>query len=111
MTLQEAYIKAKNAAKDDGLTLLTACNDYRDVWGFEFMPPAYDPKDPGTWIGGGYDVIVSKKTGEIKTYNPFADGFNLYGKSKSISVKELDVRKESMVKAKKNRVPRVAVAS
>ncbi|GBU21307.1 hypothetical protein R80B4_01196 [Fibrobacteres bacterium R8-0-B4] len=89
MTLQEAYLKAKNAAKGDGLTLLTSCNDYGDVWGFEFMPPTYNPKDPGTRIGGGYDVIINKKTGEATEYNPFLDGFDLLGKAKPIPLKQI----------------------
>ena len=114
ITLQDAYIKAKNVAKIDGLTLLTTCSDYEDVWGFEFMPPTFDPKDSGTCIGGGYDVIISKKTGEIRKYNPFVDGFDLYGKSKNISVKQF--KKDSIspvakTKKKQSRVPSVAVAS
>jgi hypothetical protein len=114
ITLQDAYIKAKNVAKVDGLTLLTTCSDYEDVWGFEFMPPTFDPKDSGTYIGGGYDVIISKKTGEIWKYNPFVHGFDLYGKSKNVSVKQFkkdNISLETKAKKKQNRVPAVAVAS
>jgi hypothetical protein len=66
MTLQKAYLKAKDTAKARGRTLFTSCSDYGDFWGFGFMSPAYAPglspeKAPN---GGGY-VTVNKKSGEI----------------------------------------------
>jgi hypothetical protein len=113
ITLQEAYIKAKNVAKDYGLTLLTGCKDYGDVWGFEFMPATYNPKDSRTWIGGGGDTTVNKKTGEIGNYSPQDDFGELLGKAKTIPLKELKDWIQPVVKTtkKQNRVPAVAVAS
>ena len=111
MTLQEAYIKAKDAAKEDGLTLLTGCNDHGDVWGFEFMPPNFDRKDPNTWIGGGYDVTVDKKNGELGKYNPFVDGFDMLDNAKSIPLNEIGGLIQPIAKTKQNRAQEVTVAS
>jgi len=65
MTLHEAYIKARHAVKGYGLTRLVACTDYGKLWGFEFVPSAYDENDESTWFGGGNEPTINKITGEI----------------------------------------------
>jgi len=108
MTLQEAYMKAKMSAEGLENAYLTACKDYGDLWGFSFSP--YEPR---IRVGGGYDVTVNKKTGELGKYNPFVDGFDLLDKAKTVQLKELNMGKEPVTEAKKkrNHAPRVAVAS
>jgi hypothetical protein len=108
MTLQEAYIKAKMSAEWLENAYLIACKDYGDLWGFSFSP-----YEPHIRVGGGYDVTVNKKTGELGKYNPFVDGFDLLDKAKAIPLKELTVAKDPVAKAKKKqpRAPAVAVAS
>jgi len=66
MTLQEAYLKAKNEEAKVGYTLLMDCRDYGDSWGFCFRPPTHKPD------GLAY-ITVNKKTGDIRFFNPIMD--------------------------------------
>jgi len=70
MTLQDAYLKAKNEAGKNGLTIFTACDDYGDFWGFEFWPKGHSFDEPS---GGGADITVNKKTGNIGEFIPTMD--------------------------------------
>lgn len=85
MTLHEAYLKAKDDAKDYGLTLLSSCLDYGDFWGFAFMPPTYDPNDRLTRVSGGGDITVDKKTGATGEFVPVMD-LDLFDKTVPIPI-------------------------
>jgi hypothetical protein len=111
ITLLEAYLKAKDAVKTEGRTLLLQCDDFGDVWGFEFAPPGYEPS-MGAY-GGCLIHTVSKKTGEIGNYYPQDDFGELMAKAKNIPLKQLKdwIPPTAKAKKKQNRVPAVAVAS
>jgi len=82
MTLHDAYIKAKDEAKKSGLTVFTACGDYGDFWGFRFWPNGFSLDKPS---GGGADITVNKKTGNIGSFIPTMD-LDLFDKRKPIPI-------------------------
>jgi hypothetical protein len=106
MTLQEAYIKARMC---DDEAYLIACRDYGEFWGFAFSPIPYDPKDPRTFVGGGY-VTVDKETGKLGGINAITSRL-LKGKKVSLKLLEGLIRPVAETKKKQNRLPEVAVVS
>jgi len=103
MTLQEAYIKAKMSDKEHENAYLLSCTDYGEFWGF-----AFSPYPPDTVVGGGYDVTVNKKTGEMGEYNPFNDGFDLLNNAKDVSLKHLKglIRPTAKTTKRQKHIPR-----
>jgi hypothetical protein len=109
MTLQEAYITAKMCDEEFEDAYLIECLDYSASWGFAFSPIPYDPKDPHTWVGGGY-VTVDKETGKLGAVNAITS-WQLNGKKVSLKLLEGLIRPVTEAKKKQNAVPRAAVAS
>jgi len=70
MILQDAYLKAKDEAERQGLTIFSSCRDYGKFWGFHFWPTGHDPNRVS---GGGSDITVNKKTGAMGEFVPTMD--------------------------------------
>jgi hypothetical protein len=81
ITLHEAYLKAKDEGQKYGCTLLKACSDYGDFWGFCLWPLIEKEL-----IGIG-DITVCKKTGEIGNFYPTMD-LDLFEKRKPVPLEQ-----------------------
>jgi len=83
MELYDAYLKAREEAKKVyGVSLLMACSDYGDFWGFCFNPrPDVDFKE----LNGVADITVNKKTKEIDYFIPTMD-LDLFLKAKPLPI-------------------------
>jgi len=81
MTLQEAYLKAKNEREKIGFTRLISCRDYGDFWGFMFVPPR-------KYGDGIADITINKKTGEKSNFIPPMD-LDLAEKAVPIPIEQL----------------------